>query len=188
MSARCLALATMTLFAYLGPVLAQVPTASPIPPTPDPAPWPVPPVPVPPWSSRLQCDLLVGLPTGIRGQVRVCGDPATACLVEGFAGAEYIFPTVGVGVRRRIVWWDDGRTTFATNPGVDLYGVYGLFFGFVAVTGDVDLIWNCRLDGGGSFDAGVKLGAGPVLGGDVWGYNHRMGVAPVVSLICGWHF
>lgn len=143
--------------------------------------------PAAPVPGRWHCDWLVGLPTGLRSQLRLNDDPAEAWLIEGFLGVEIILPTAGAGVRRRFVCRDDGRWSHSISPGVGCYAVYAVLGGAVAVVGDVDFIWSKRTDNGGSFDCGLKLGAGPGHGGFVLSENRTI-ILPVASVILGWHY
>jgi hypothetical protein len=142
--------------------------------------------PAPP-PSRLQFDGLLGFPTGVRGQVRLNNDPALAWLAEGFVGAEFVFPTVGVGYRWRINCWQNGSSSFAVGPGMDVYASYLYLGGAMAVAGDVDVVWNKRFERGGSFDLGMKAGVAPTFGKIIFNDDFR-GILPVASVIVAWHF
>jgi len=185
MRARLLAPVALVALAATAPAQTPPPDVA-APPAVGGMPW-TEPARCPEGPSRVNWDLLVGLPTGLRGQVRVTDDPATAWLVEGFVGAEFVLPTVGVGVRRRITCWDDGCQSFCVNPGVGVYGVYALLGGAVVAVGDVDLVWTRRLARGGSVDLGLKIGAGPAFADILW-LGRGEGVLPAASVIAAWRF
>src|SRR4051794_544410 len=59
-------------------------------------------------------DFIFGLPTGFRLQLGF-GEEAR-WQAEGFLGLELIYPTAGVGLRRRIPWFEGRRDGFVISP------------------------------------------------------------------------
>ena len=180
---RYFALAVAALTAAAGTAWTQAPAPD-VPRAESPARVLAEPVPPP---SRLQFDALLGLPTGVRGQVRLNNDPAVAWLVEGFAGAEFVFPTVGVGSRWWFTCWQNGSSSFAVGPGMDVYASHLILGVAAAVAGDVDVLWNRRLERGGSLDLGMKVGVAPTFGRVIFNDAFKA-VLPVASVIVAWHY
>ncbi len=75
----------------------------------------------PPWS----VDLLLGLPTGVRFQRSLGDDIGRDWLIEGFVGLDFvIFPTVGCGLRRRLMALRGEHDALVLSPGVGAYLLY----------------------------------------------------------------
>jgi hypothetical protein len=133
-------------------------------------------------------DFLFGLPTGFRIQRAVAEDRLWH--LEGFAGIELIFPTVGGGIRRRYDRFGDSRNALVFAPGIDAYLLYNPLHnepGFIigggpefafAVTADVDMMWRHSFTERCQSELGLKLGAGA-------GYGARWGVLPVAGVFTG---
>ncbi len=135
-------------------------------------------------------DFILGLPSGFRLQRSLDSDGLWQ--IEGFAGLELIFPTSGVGLRRRFMPIAGSVDCLTVSPGVDAYLLYNLarnsggFFGggpdfWGLFAADVEIswhhAWNAHVDG----EAGIKLGAG-VVSTEPW---H---VLPVAGIFAGWRF
>lgn len=83
--------------------------------------------------------------------------------------------------------YDDWCRSFSINPGVGAIGIFAFFGAGAGVVGDLDFICGQHQAVGGSYDFGLKLGAGASKFESIFGDNH-LGVIPVVSLIVGKHF
>lgn len=183
-----------------GPVAAQTGPAMPVTPSPAVAPVvaggvaPVPaadaPEPRSPWS----VDYIVGLPAGVRVQ-RILGEEGVFNLqAEGFVGLELILPTVGAGVRGRLVPVCSANNAIIISPGADAYLLYNIFHGGGELFGsrsagvglaavDIDIAWRHTFRRHGEGEFGVKLGVGAPFGHDTNGT-----AVPVVGLFGGWRF
>jgi hypothetical protein len=143
-----------------------------------------------PWS----VDYIVGLPAGVRVQ-RILGEEGVFNFqVEGFVGLELILPTVGAGVRARLVPVCSTYNAIIISPGVDAYLLYNILHGGGELFGsssagvglaaaDVDIAWRHTFRRHGEGEFGVKLGIGAPFGHDANGI-----AVPVVGLFGGWRF
>jgi hypothetical protein len=140
-----------------------------------------------PHRNRLSFDLLVGLPTAVRAQLRF---DHTRWMLEGVFGF-VPFPGGGVGLRRNGLIVGDADNALYLNPGIGLYFMHvrtsGFLFGnqdqsVVYAAFDLDLLWKRQVAEGLVIDFGVKFGFG------VGGGNGGFGALPIFALMYGLHF
>jgi hypothetical protein len=144
-----------------------------------------------PWA----VDYIVGLPAGVRVQ-RFLGEEGVFNLeLEGFAGLELILPTVGAGLRARLVPLCSTHNAIIISPGVDAYLLYNILHGGSGelfgsssagvglAAADIDIAWRHTFRRHGEGEFGVKLGVGAPFGHDTNGT-----AVPVVGLFGGWRF
>ena len=155
---------------------------------------PAPAAAVPEPRSKWSVDYVVGLPAGVRVQ-RILGEEGIFNLqAEGFAGLELILPTIGGGLRARLVPLCSTNDAFIISPGVDVYFVYNILhgggdlFGSSSVgvglaTADIDIAWRHSFRRHGEGEFGVKLGIGGIFGHDTNG-----AAVPVAGIYGGWRF
>ncbi len=138
--------------------------------------------------TRWRADLVVGLPTALRVQVRVL-EPGG--WVEGGVSAYGPVPGVFAGLRCDARLVEGRRDLLLVRPGVDAYYsplsgdggfLFPAFHGLGAVVADVDVGWHRRWSDGFHSSVGVKFGCGVAAGGNA------VFPIPVLGLVFGCQF
>jgi hypothetical protein len=144
--------------------------------------------PRPEYGGRFRTDLVVGLPTALRVQVRLAG-PVWG---EGGVGLWTILPDFFAGLRADCRLFRGPDDSFAVRPGVAAHAFVNPFHndgwfgggpsGLFGVGADVDVVWQHRWADWCHGSLGVKLGATALFS------RKAIVPLPVIGVLFGLHF